>query len=51
MVKDLHLVNSERDVNLANLNLRLIDNEGKAKLVTKRCEELMPARFLYETIV
>ena len=36
LVKDLHLANEDRDVNLANLNLRLIDNESKTKLTTIR---------------
>ena len=51
LVKDLHLMNAERDVNLANLNLRLIDNEARTKLTTTRCQELMPSRQMYETIV
>jgi SNF2 family DNA or RNA helicase len=34
MIKDFHLINSERDVNLSNLNLRLIDNESKSTMVT-----------------
>ena len=50
LVKDLHIANEDRDVNLANLNLRLIDNESKTKLTTIRCQELLPQRHMYETI-
>ena len=50
LVKDLHIINAERDVNLANLNLRLIDNENRSKMITTRCQELIPARPLYSTI-
>jgi SNF2 family DNA or RNA helicase len=50
LVKDLHIANEDRDVNLANLNLRLIDNESKTKLTKIRCQELLPQRHMYETI-
>jgi helicase SWR1 len=51
LVKERDLINEDRDVNLLNLNLRLIENENKARLVTQRCEELMPERAMYETFL
>jgi hypothetical protein len=51
MLKELHTLNSEHDVNLSNMNLKIIDLEDKRKLVAMRQAELLPNRQLHQAIL